>query len=32
MAASTVAALPTLALFFVFQRKMIETIKVSGMH
>jgi multiple sugar transport system permease protein len=31
MAASTVAALPTLALFFLFQRKLTETVKVSGL-
>ncbi|HEX6444409.1 MAG TPA: carbohydrate ABC transporter permease [Streptosporangiales bacterium] len=30
MAAATVAALPTLALFFVFQRRLVETIKFSG--
>ncbi|MBO0890516.1 MAG: carbohydrate ABC transporter permease [Acidothermales bacterium] len=30
MAAATVAALPTLALFFVFQRRLAETIKFSG--
>ncbi len=30
MAASTVVALPTLVLFFVFQRQLIESIKTSG--
>lgn len=30
MAASTVAALPTLILFFVFQKQFTETIKTSG--
>lgn len=30
MAASTVAAMPTLALFFIFQRQLVETIKISG--
>ena len=30
MAASTVAAMPTLALFFIFQRKLTSTIKLSG--
>lgn len=30
MAASTVAALPTLALFFIFQRQLTATIKISG--
>lgn len=30
MAAATVAALPTLALFFIFQRQLTETIKISG--
>ncbi len=31
MAASTVVALPTLLLFFVFQRQLIESIKTSGL-
>lgn len=31
MAASTIAALPTLALFFVLQRRLIEGIKLSGL-
>ncbi len=31
MAASTVAAIPTLALFFVFQKQLIESIKTTGM-
>lgn len=30
LAASTVAALPTLAIFFVFQRQIVESIKTSG--
>jgi multiple sugar transport system permease protein len=30
MAASAVAALPTLAMFFIFQRRLVETIKISG--
>jgi multiple sugar transport system permease protein len=30
MAASTIVALPTLILFFVFQRQLIESIKTSG--
>lgn len=31
MAASTIAALPTLTLFFVFQRQLVESIKSSGL-
>lgn len=31
MAAATVAAIPTMALFFVFQRQLVESIKTSGM-
>lgn len=31
MAASTVAAIPTMALFFVFQRQLVESIKTSGL-
>ena len=30
MAAATVAAIPTMALFFVFQRQLVESIKTSG--
>jgi multiple sugar transport system permease protein len=30
MAASTVAALPTLLLFFIFQRQLVTSIKSSG--
>jgi multiple sugar transport system permease protein len=30
LAASTVAALPTLALFALFQRRIVESIKTSG--
>ena len=30
MAASTVVALPTMALFFIFQRQLVESIKTSG--
>lgn len=30
MAAATVAALPTMALFFIFQRQLVESIKTSG--
>ncbi len=31
MAAATVAAIPTIALFFVFQRQLVESIKTSGL-
>ena len=31
MAASTVAALPTLVLFLVFQRQIMDSIKTSGL-
>lgn len=31
MAASTIAALPTLVLFFIFQRQLVESIKSSGL-
>jgi multiple sugar transport system permease protein len=31
MAAATVAAIPTMALFFVFQRQLVESIKTSGL-
>ena len=30
MAASSIVALPTLALFFLFQRQLVESIKTSG--
>jgi multiple sugar transport system permease protein len=30
MAAATVAAIPTVALFFVFQRQLVDSIKTSG--
>jgi multiple sugar transport system permease protein len=31
LAASTVAALPTLAIFFVFQKQIVASIKTSGL-
>jgi multiple sugar transport system permease protein len=30
MAASTIVAMPTMALFFIFQRQIVESIKTSG--
>jgi multiple sugar transport system permease protein len=31
MAAATVVALPTMLLFFIFQRQLVESIKTSGL-